>query len=453
MNKDKNILNSEEKTIKELAEDLTKKGKSSSHSDDKKSTEEKEKLREIVLDAIKHEDLIKKEETAAQSADSHIFDKKNPLKNLKDELNEKLEHFYRSIFTYTKNLNKKSKESKKENNKLISKDLKQGSEKKSAQDKNEKDKNNIKKEKQIGQGFLIFLLNLLITLLLLSGLVITLVGVAIYQNSFFSNTTQSQIVNLIPYPAGIVNNHFLSIAEFRGDVAALNRFYAVQKEAGILGDIPQSTSIQDIVWERYIQNSLIQDIADKYNIHLSEKEVQEEMDKIIKEAGGKENLDKQVAFLYGWTVDKFAEKIVKPYLLREKIAAAVFKDKKLREEKKQEAQEILQKVRLNPDNFPEYAKEYSQDESSKNVGGDLGYFVEGAIVPKIENVLKKMKVGEVSDLIETNEGYEIFKLEDKISGKDGRLRLRARRILIRYPTFEELLSKERRRAKIYRFIY
>ncbi len=449
MIKDKNISNSEEKTIKELAEDLTKRDKTGSHSDDKKSTEEKEKLREIVLDAIKHEDLIEKEKTAAQSADGHIFNKKNPLKNFKNELNDKLEHFYKSIFTYTKNLNKKSKE----NNKFILKDSKQISGDKNTQDKNEKDKNNIKKEKQIGQGFLIFLLNLLITLLLLSGLVITLVGVAIYQNSFFSNNTQSQIVNLIPYPAGIVNNHFLSIAEFRSDVAALNRFYAVQKEAGILGDIPQGTSIQDIVWERYIQNSLIKDIADKYNINLSEKEIKEEMNKIITEAGGQENLDKQVAFLYGWTVDRFAEKIVKPYLLREKIAAAVFKDKKLREEKKQEAQEILQKVRLRPDNFPEYAKEYSQDESSKNIGGDLGYFVEGAIVPKIENVLKKMKAGETSDLIETNEGYEIFKLEDKILGKDGRLRLRARRILIRYPTFEELLSKERRRAKIYRFIY
>ncbi len=53
---------------------------------------------------------------------------------------------------------------------------------------------------------------------------------------------------------------------------------------------------------------------------------------------------------------------------------------------------------------------YNSDDRSKYVGGDLGYFHEGQTVSEFEEAIKKLKPGEISDLIETMYGYHIVKL-------------------------------------------
>ena len=297
-----------------------------------------------------------------------------------------------------------------------------------------------------------FSLNLVITLILLSGLLIILVGVGIYKNSFFSTQTRSSIVEIIPFPAGIVNKQLLTISEFRADVAALNRFYAVQVEAGFYDEFPSGGDVQDIIWEKFVTNALMNDLADEYNVVISDEMVRSELETVVAESGSYENLEKQIAFMYGWSINKFAQKVIRPFLLQEALAAVIFKDNSLRVKKTDYAQELGQLVKKDPDNFAAYAEKYSQDEVSRRVGGDLGYFVEGVIVPEIEKVLKVLSIGEVSSVLESGEGYEIVKLEDRILGNDGRLRFKARRILIRYPTFEELLNEKRQAANIYRFV-
>ncbi|OHB33719.1 MAG: hypothetical protein A2X84_02810 [Desulfuromonadaceae bacterium GWC2_58_13] len=53
---------------------------------------------------------------------------------------------------------------------------------------------------------------------------------------------------------------------------------------------------------------------------------------------------------------------------------------------------------------------YNSDDRSKYVGGDLGYFHEGQTVAEFEEALKKLKPGEISDLVETMYGFHIVKL-------------------------------------------
>lgn len=459
----------EDKTIQELAAGINKADpeKTTDPEMDKiKINPEKEKLRSAVLKFIEKEKNNKAEQKARQDADRRTFDKREKSGEVKKNLEDKLTNFYQGLASHLKDFHKNlsspkkdkidddEKSTDKKSPKTKKSEQEKPAEEKSRQPEIVKDSKKTKEQKTpFRQSLALFFLNLLITLVLLSGLAITLVGVAIYQNSFFSNTTRTEIINLIPYPAGMVNNHFLSIAEFRSDVAALNRFYAVQIDSGVFGEIPESTNIQDIVWERFVQNSLIQDLADDLNVSVDKEEIETELEQIVLDSGGMENLTKQLAFLYGWEVDIFSEKIVKPFILREKIAATVFYDIDLRQKKKDYAQSILEKVRADLDNFADYAQQYSQDETSKKVGGDLGFFVEGVVVPEIENALRDMDVGEVSEVLETNEGFEILLLEDKFTGDNERLNFKARRILIRYPTFEELLSDMRKEAKIYRFIY
>ncbi len=61
-----------------------------------------------------------------------------------------------------------------------------------------------------------------------------------------------------------------------------------------------------------------------------------------------------------------------------------------------------------------WSRRYSDDPGSKEKGGDLGYFERRMMVKEFDEAAFNMEVGQVSDLIQTNFGYHIIKLTDKM---------------------------------------
>ncbi|POZ60438.1 SurA N-terminal domain-containing protein [Chromobacterium alticapitis] len=79
---------------------------------------------------------------------------------------------------------------------------------------------------------------------------------------------------------------------------------------------------------------------------------------------------------------------------------------------KAEAEAILKDVRANPAKFAEIAKAKSQDPGSAEKGGDLGLNARGAMVKPFDDALFTMKPGQISDLVETEYGYHIIRLDE-----------------------------------------
>lgn len=78
---------------------------------------------------------------------------------------------------------------------------------------------------------------------------------------------------------------------------------------------------------------------------------------------------------------------------------------------KKKAQEILDKIKGGAD-FAQMATEFSDDKASAKRGGDLSYFEKRTMVPEFANAAFSLKVGEVSDLVETTYGFHIIKVYD-----------------------------------------
>lgn len=79
--------------------------------------------------------------------------------------------------------------------------------------------------------------------------------------------------------------------------------------------------------------------------------------------------------------------------------------------------DILKEVKKGKASFAELAKKYSEGPTAPR-GGDLGFFIRGQMVRKFEEAAFALKVGEISNVVETEYGYHIIQcIEKKASEK------------------------------------
>ena len=89
----------------------------------------------------------------------------------------------------------------------------------------------------------------------------------------------------------------------------------------------------------------------------------------------------------------------------------ISKDKHKPDEAEQRAKTALAEVKSGA-RFSEVAKKYS-DGPTANQGGDIGFVAAGTLAAELEQPLKKMDTGDVSDIVETKYGPKIIKVLER----------------------------------------
>ena len=92
--------------------------------------------------------------------------------------------------------------------------------------------------------------------------------------------------------------------------------------------------------------------------------------------------------------------------------------------------EVQQKLEAG-ESFEKLAQEYSDDPSGSR-GGDLGFIQRGDLVVPYEEAAFALEIGQISDIVETEFGFHIIKLEDRLGEK-----IRTRHILVQVPITDE----------------
>ncbi len=118
---------------------------------------------------------------------------------------------------------------------------------------------------------------------------------------------------------------------------------------------------------------------------------------------------KEIADYYENNKDKFGQP--KRVKVRHILIRADAKDAEASAKAKQKAESIRKEAAEGKD-FAALAKKYSEDPGTKDQGGEIGYISRGMVVPEFEQAAFSMKVGEISQVIQTPYGFHILKVDD-----------------------------------------
>jgi len=264
--------------------------------------------------------------------------------------------------------------------------------------------------------------------------------------SFTGNlNAQSQKDTIIDGVVGIVGGNII----LKSDIE--NQYLQIRSQGNIQGTAPK---LKCQIFEGLLFQKLLLHQAQVDSITVTDSQVEIEMDRrmryFISQAGTPDRLEEhfgkslleikndlrdvikeqmlteqeqqkitQDASVTPSEVKAFFKKIHKdsiPLINSEIEIGVIIKQPLLGEAEKQEAKDKLKnfKERFSKgDDFSTLAVLYSEDPESSKQGGELGMFKRGEMRPEFEAAAFRLKPGEVSDIVETEDGFHLIQMIER----------------------------------------
>ncbi|MBS1251821.1 MAG: Foldase protein PrsA 2 [Anaerolineales bacterium] len=191
------------------------------------------------------------------------------------------------------------------------------------------------------------------------------------------------------------------------------------------------SALRQRVLDQLIDQVLIKQTADEMGLTVTDEELEASISSI------KEDLGSEEAYAESLAANNLAEdefrKLQRQQLLSRKVMDEITAElpdeaeqvhaRHILVETRDEAADILEQLKAGA-SFGDLAKEHSIDETTREDGGDLGFFPRNVVLPAFEEVAFDLEVGEISGVAETVFGYHIIEvleretrpIPDKIKG-------------------------------------
>ncbi len=280
---------------------------------------------------------------------------------------------------------------------------------------------------------------------ILAVVVVVIFGGGWYMNREINNLSEASLVQSYASLTGkriaTVNDTGIAYADLIDDVKALRKFYQSQIDSPPVTD----DDIRMQAFSRLAINVIISAASDDLGIEVSEEDLAEVRVDVMKDYESEEKANEELMNRYGWSLAEYEERIIVPYLREQKLresfetaegeeyeayatgeeirashilfAISPDLDEAAEEEIKANAEDVLQRIKDGED-FATLAGEFGSDGTSAS-GGDLGWFGKGAMVPDFEAAVFALDAGQLGEeLVKTQFGYHIVKVDNKRQGRD-----------------------------------
>lgn len=254
------------------------------------------------------------------------------------------------------------------------------------------------------------------------------------------------VTRVMPFPIAKAGSNFVAYENYLFELKHYIHYYQnVQKldfktESGQ----QQLSEFKKRALDKVVNDAYIKMLAKEKKVSVSDSEINDEIQvvKAQNRLGGSDRVFEDVLKEYwGWTVNDF-KRSLKQQLLAQKLLPEL--------DTESVSKADAAKAELNNGtSFADVAKKFSNDESSKNNGGEYGYPIEKAnrdISPKVIDALYKLQPGQVSGVINTGETLEIVK-NIEVQGE----KVRAAHIVINFKDINNYINdmKEQRKASVF----
>lgn len=170
-----------------------------------------------------------------------------------------------------------------------------------------------------------------------------------------------------------------------------------------------------------IEQVLIEQAAEAQGIVVTDEEVDTALAQIIQDAGGEEAFQTQLEES-GLTPESVWNELRAELIgaaVVEQVTASVSQTaehvhaRHILVDTREEAERLLARLQAGED-FGELARTYSQDESTRQAGGDLGFFPRGVLMAaEVEEAAFSLQPGQTSAVIESSFGFHIVQVTER----------------------------------------
>jgi len=184
-----------------------------------------------------------------------------------------------------------------------------------------------------------------------------------------------------------------------------------QKKAGMLNQIITNMVIADVARKQEFDRK--PDIMEKMKYVINGFLTLEYIERVV--AAEVSLTEEEIKNYYEENIARFStQEQVRARYIMIKIDAEM--DNSAKQDARKKAEEILTRVH-NGGDFAALAKEYSEDQASRNRGGYMGWFGRGSMLPEFEAAAFALHSGETSEIVETSRGYYLIKVEERREGE------------------------------------
>jgi parvulin-like peptidyl-prolyl isomerase len=256
--------------------------------------------------------------------------------------------------------------------------------------------------------------------------------------------------------AAVVNGAPIEFEEYQRQVAQVEAFFeqeGLDAESGEGRERLEQARRQ--VLEQMIDQELIRQAAEEMGISISDEELDASIADIIAQSGGEEEFNQSLQAT-GTTYEDFRQMLLDQLLSEAVYASVTASINSVAEQAharhillptRERAEEVLARLQSGED-FAYLAREYSEDVSSRETGGDMGFFPRGVMPPEVEDVAFSLEVGEISQIVESQFGFHVLQVLER---EEREIAVEVFENL-RQQTFMQWLQEQREGAIIERFV-
>lgn len=205
--------------------------------------------------------------------------------------------------------------------------------------------------------------------------------------------------------------------------------------------VPQGDELQRQVIDKLIDEGVTRTWANRTGIEITRQDIDAAYEKIVKDKGSEADVKSVLSQLYNLSDADF-KRLIPDLLYREKVEAKILERAQVRHilfSTESQAQKVRGEV--SADNFAEKAKQYSEDKTTRDTSGELGFFDhEGAkkLDPELEKAFFSLQPGQISGPVKSTYGFHLILLVQK-TGHEA-------------VSFSGWLDARRSETKIHRFL-